>query len=128
MQEFPQWHTGIGVVSAAPGCSFDPQTALWVKDPALLQLRLWLQLRLRSDPWPDLISGWGAPHAVVARKEKGGVGINDSNRQFSQVEMQMARTHRKGGWTSSPEGNANKIARRYHFPPARTAVIGKTVT
>lgn len=38
MQEFPQWHTGIGVVSAAPGCSFDPQTALWVKDPALLQL------------------------------------------------------------------------------------------
>ena len=29
-----------------------PGLAWWVKDPALLQLRLWLQLWLGSDPWP----------------------------------------------------------------------------
>ena len=23
-EEFPLWHNGIGVVSAAPGCRFDP--------------------------------------------------------------------------------------------------------
>lgn len=54
MQEFPQWHTGIGVVSAAPGCSFDPQTALWVKDPALLQLQhrwqMWLRFGIAVAP------------------------------------------------------------------------------
>ena len=39
--------------------------ARWVKDPALLQLQLHLQVQLRSDPWPGNSICQGA-----AKKEK----------------------------------------------------------
>ena len=47
------WSTGTQVQSPIP--------AQWVKDPALLQLWLKSQLRLRSDPWPRnsiCLLGW----------------------------------------------------------------------
>ena len=47
--EFPPWHIRIGGVLGALGCRFDP--ARWVKDLALWQLWLRLQLQLGSDPW-----------------------------------------------------------------------------
>ena len=40
--------SGVGSVCAAPGCRLDPRLAHWVKDPALLPLRL------GSDPWPGI--------------------------------------------------------------------------
>ena len=42
------WHNGISSGLGAPGHGFDPLPD--TVDPALLQLRLWLQLG--SDPWP----------------------------------------------------------------------------
>ena len=49
VMEFLLWHSGIGSVSAALGCRFDPGLAHWVNDPGLLLLLL---LQLRSDLWP----------------------------------------------------------------------------
>ena len=42
-----------------------PSPAQWVRDPALLQVQLRLQLWLRSDPWPR-----GTPYAVGWPKQK----------------------------------------------------------
>jgi len=50
--EFLLWCNGIGRVVGVLGCRFDPQLAQWVKDPALLQLRLRLGMWLGSHPWP----------------------------------------------------------------------------
>ena len=49
-KEFLLWCNKIDGVSGALGCSLIPSLAQWVKDLALLQLRLRSQLQLRSDP------------------------------------------------------------------------------
>ena len=46
--ELPLWHNGMGSVLGA----LIPRPAQWVKDLALPQLWLSLQLWLRFDPWP----------------------------------------------------------------------------
>ena len=50
----------------ALGQRFDPALAQWVKDPALWQLWLRLQLRLRSDPRPQN----SMYHHVVEERKK----------------------------------------------------------
>ena len=64
--EFLLWRNGIGGVSGALGCRFDPRPSKVVKDPEMLPLRrLRLRLRPRSDPWPRNSICRG-----VAKKEK----------------------------------------------------------
>ena len=50
--EFPLWLNGVNSVLEALEADSIPGPAQWVKDPALPQLWLRLQLWLRSDPWP----------------------------------------------------------------------------
>ena len=47
----PVWLNGISSILGALGRRFDPRPST-VKDLALLQLQLRLQLQLGSDPWP----------------------------------------------------------------------------
>ena len=64
-KEIPLWHNRIISVSGALERRLDPRPAQWVKDPALLQLWLTLQLWLGSDPWPGNSTCCG-----VAKKKK----------------------------------------------------------
>ena len=56
----PLWHNRIGGVLGALGSRLDPQTVRWVKDSALPEQLLRLQLQLRSDPWlsKPIFLGW----------------------------------------------------------------------
>ena len=58
--EFPLWHNGMGSVSAAPGCRFDPWPAQWVRDLALQQL------------WCRLLAAWIRCLAQEVHKLRGG--------------------------------------------------------
>ena len=49
--EFLLWHNRVGSVLGAWDASLIPGPEQWVKDPALPQQWLRLQLWLRSDPW-----------------------------------------------------------------------------
>ena len=51
--EFPLWPNGIGSISAALGCVFDPHLAKWVKGSVLPQLQHRLQLWLILIPGPE---------------------------------------------------------------------------
>ena len=51
---------------------FIPSPAQWIKDSALSQLRLRLQLQLRSDPWPGNSVCHGAAKKKKKKKKKGG--------------------------------------------------------
>ena len=69
-REFPLWHKGIGSILGALECRFNPSPAQWVKDPALLQLRLRLRLQLGSDPWPGSSICQGAAKNEKEKKKK----------------------------------------------------------
>ena len=63
--EFLLWCDRINGISGAPGHSFHPWTAQWVKDQTLPQLQHRSQLWLGSDPWPR-----NSICCKVAKKEK----------------------------------------------------------
>ena len=64
------WCNGIGSISGALGCRFDPPLAQWVKDPSLPQLWCRSQLRLRSDLWPRNYIRHGAAKKEKRKKKK----------------------------------------------------------
>ena len=66
--EFQVWRSGIRGIFGMLGHRFNPQPAQWVKDPALLQLQLRLQLCRNCGQ--DLIPGSGTPYAVGQPKNK----------------------------------------------------------
>ena len=53
------------------GAGSIPSPEQWVKDPALLQLWLKLQLRLRFDPWPrNFCKPWMQPKGEKRDRER----------------------------------------------------------
>ena len=78
--EFLLWCEGVGSISAALRCRFDPSPTQVVKDRVLLQL--WCH-KCGS----DLIPGLGTPHAVEWQKN-----INN-NKNLKHPDLSMKATH-----------------------------------
>ena len=68
-----------------------PGLARWVKDPALQQLRLRLQLRLGSDPWP----GNSICCGVTKNKKGGGRKQKKSGRQKKKKKKKKKNRNKK---------------------------------